>query len=134
MRPAFLCFAPLTLLCVAVVCNGQQASVPQEPAQIVKQPAAATADAVLAHPPCVTPAHLLEVKEYHGPFAKFAASIANKPNILTTHTPHFHPDDHLCSLRTGEKFHLFWADTVEPVSFLSAGFSAGWAQADNDDP
>lgn len=106
------------------------------PEQVAEAKAAAPPAAAVeaAHPPCLTPAHLLEIKEYHGPFAKFGAALANKPNILTTHMPHSHVQDHLCSLGAGEKFHLFVSDTVNPFSFVESAFNAGSAQASDDDP
>jgi hypothetical protein len=39
----------------------------------------------------------------------------------------------ICSLNAGQKFHLFFKTTVDPVTFLGAGASAGLSQWNNDD-
>lgn len=122
---------------VAQTAPPPQESLPSAPEPRIvetKAEVAAPPAVVADHPPCLTPAHLLEIKEYHGPFAKFGAALANKPNILTTHLPHKDVQDHLCSLTAGEKFHLFVSDTVNPFSFVESAFNAGLAQMSDDDP
>jgi hypothetical protein len=41
-------------------------------------------------------------------------------------------DKHPAPLSTGQKFHLAWRSSFDPVSFLSAGFSAGIEQSSNE--
>lgn len=132
------------MLCASLM--AQTAPAPQDPVPVTPKPELvdtkapainapeAGAPVEPARRPCLTPAHLLEIKDYHGPFAKFGAALANKPNILTTHMPHARVDDHLCSLTAGEKFHLFVSDTVNPFSFVRSAGAAGLAQAEDDDP
>jgi hypothetical protein len=48
--------------------------------------------------------------------------------------PHYRPGFILCSLGAKDKFFLFLRDSVDPETFLSAGFNAGISQARNDDP
>ena len=130
--------AALVLLAASLAAQTTpQEQLPTAPSQQLAEAKATTATGETveaARPPCVRPAHLLEIKEYHGPFAKFGAALANKPNILTTHTPHANVSDHLCSLNAGEKFHLFVSDTINPFSFVESAFNAGLAQMGNDDP
>jgi len=85
-------------------------------------------------PACSTPAEMLQIEDYHGPLSDLILSISRKPEILTTHQPHHVPGAKVCSLKAGEKFHLFVSDTVEPVSFFLIGFEAAFAQLQNDDP
>jgi hypothetical protein len=47
---------------------------------------------------------------------------------------HYKPGTALCSLTLGGKFLLFTEDTFDPITFLSVGFNAGIAQAQNSDP
>ena len=83
---------------------------------------------------CVEPESVFEIEDYNGPLQRLVVHIAGKPDIKTVHVPHGKPNSVLCSLRTGEKFKLFVQDTFEPVTFMIVGFSAGLAQAQNEDP
>lgn len=83
---------------------------------------------------CVQPEPLISIGDYDGPFKKAAGYIARKLERRAVHQPHFKPGARLCALTTGEKFRLFVDNSIEPLSFLGAGFSAGVAQAENDDP
>lgn len=86
--------------------------------------------------PCAKPAAVFDIANYNGPFNKLVARFTNKLEIKTVHVSHrqhpIHP--RVCSLTAGEKFHLFLNDSFEPVTFLDAGWDAGWAQLANNDP
>lgn len=96
--------------------------------------ASAPAPASEAQTPCVQPAPLFSADDYDGPLSKTVAYFSRKLEIKTVHAPHHKPHRKLCSLSAEEKFHLFWDNTLEPVTFFGAGFSAGLSQAENDDP
>jgi hypothetical protein len=72
--------------------------------------------------------------EYNGPLKKLVVHIAGKPEIRTIQHPHNQSGKSVCSLTVKKKFGLFARDTFEPVTFVIAGFNAGIAQAENDDP
>ncbi len=82
---------------------------------------------------CVEPAPLLSLDEYDGAFKKTIGFFARKLERKTAHRPHHRPGATLCSLDTGEKFRLFVDDTLEPGTFLVAGFYGGLSQAQNSD-
>jgi hypothetical protein len=71
--------------------------------------------------------------DYDGPLSKTVATFSRKLEIKTVHLPH-RRHRKLCSLEAGEKFNLFVKNNLEPVTFVGAGFNAGVAQAENDDP
>jgi hypothetical protein len=52
----------------------------------------------------------------------------------SVHKPHYKADVMLCSLDLRGKFLLFVDDSLDPVTFLSAGFDAGIDQASDRDP
>ena len=71
--------------------------------------------------------------DYNGPFNKTVAYFSRKLEIKTVHAPH-HNGKSLCALGPSGKFRLFVSNNLEPVTFVAAGFNAGVAQAENDDP
>lgn len=81
---------------------------------------------------CVEPEPTFTGLEYTGPFKKTVVHILGKPDIKTVHHPH--GNGRVCSLPVKQKFVLFAKDTFEPVTFIIAGFNAGIAQAEDDDP
>lgn len=77
-------------------------------------------------------------EDYNGPFSKVLGVIGQKVERRTVHLPHergprYKPNAVLCSLEIKDKFILFVHDSVDPFTFLAAGFNAGISQAANDD-
>lgn len=86
--------------------------------------------------PCVQPPPPVSWKDYTGPLHKVMGIFAQKIDRESVHPPHaprFKPGAVLCSLGVKDKFTLFVRESVDPVTFLQAGFNAGIAQASNDD-
>ncbi len=83
---------------------------------------------------CLEPAPLLSWKDYQGPFQKVVGVFARKLELKAAHPPSYKPGTVLCSLRASDKFKLFVRDTINPISFLEAGFDAGLDQASDRDP
>jgi hypothetical protein len=103
------------------------------------QPPAAPADLpgeVVQNPtgPCVQPPPMVQLQDYNGPFHKVIGTFTQKLDRLSVRDPHYKPGVVLCSLEIKDKFFLFLRDSVDPETFLSAGFDAGISQAENDDP
>lgn len=73
---------------------------------------------------CLEPPPMVEWADYDGPFAKIVGALGRKAERTSVHAPHYRPGAVLCSLEPKEKFTLFIRDTVDPVSFASAAFSA----------
>ncbi len=84
--------------------------------------------------PCVEPAPLFSADDYDGPFNKLVVYFSRKLEIKTVRAPNRHAPKKLCALDAGGKFDLFVSNSFEPVNFIGAGFNAGIAQAENDDP
>ena len=87
-----------------------------------------------ASAPCLEPTPLVRWADYQGPYQKVVGTFARKLERKAAHSPHFKPGTVLCSLEVKDKFVLFVQDTLDPVSFLFAGFKAGLNQAANQDP
>jgi hypothetical protein len=88
--------------------------------------------------PCVQPPPTVSWQDYNGPFSKALAIIGQKVERRTVHLPHtpeprYKPNAVLCSLEIRDKFFLFVHDSVDPFTFLAAGFNAGISQATNGD-
>lgn len=140
------------LLCLAVpaVCSGQSSGPQLFPLEtaIVGDAAAPQAAGLPGQPPpdsapqkkastagnCLEPAPLLSWKDYQGPFQKVVGVFAGKLEIKAAHPPRYKPGTVLCSLKASDKFTLFVRDTIDPISFLEAGFNAGLDQASSRDP
>ena len=99
-------------------------------------PATETKEDTMQNPnaPCLEPPPLVRWQDYDGPFAKTVGSFGRKLDRKTAHPPHYKPNAMLCSLELKDKFKLFISDTIDPISFVSAGFNAGLDQASNQDP
>jgi hypothetical protein len=82
----------------------------------------------------VQPPPLAGWQDYDGPLAKVVGSFGRKLERKAVHPPRYKPGVKLCSLEPGAKFLLFLHDSVDPISFLAAGFNAGLDQASNRDP
>jgi hypothetical protein len=132
MRP----YAVIALLVVTIVSSALHA---QKAPPIGVEPIPAPADprAVIVPNPaaqCVQPAPLLQLQDYNGPFAKTVGFFAARSERKSVHPPHYKPGVRLCSLDVRDKLVLFVEDAFDPVTFISAGFDAGIAQAANWDP
>jgi hypothetical protein len=85
--------------------------------------------------PCVEPPPLVRWEDYHGKFQKVAGMFARRLERKSVHAAHHHkPSAVLCTLEPKDKFILFVQDTVDPVTFIKAGFNAAIGQAENSDP
>ena len=82
---------------------------------------------------CVQPPPMVRLQDYNGPFEKVIGTFTRKLDRLSVHDPHYKPGLVLCSLEIKDKFFLFLHDSVDPETFLAAGFDAGISQAKNDD-
>lgn len=85
-------------------------------------------------PPCIEPPPLVRWQDYQGPLAKVVGIFGRKLERKAVHPPHYKPGAALCTLEPKDKFLLFVEDTVDPVTFLNAGFNAGIDQVENSDP
>ncbi len=84
--------------------------------------------------PCVQPPPMVQLQDYDGPFHKVIGTFTQKLDRLSVHDPHYRPGTVLCSLEMKDKLFLFLRDSVDPETFLAAGFDAGISQARNNDP
>ncbi|HYX52614.1 MAG TPA: hypothetical protein VE783_04135, partial [Candidatus Limnocylindrales bacterium] len=84
-----------------------------------------------AKSPCEEPAKLFSARDYSGPGKRFAAWFTRKPEMTTV--PKNKGGQPICGLDAGQKFHLFFKTTVDPVTFVGAAASAGWSQYQNYD-
>ena len=82
--------------------------------------------------PCEQPAKLFSASEYSGPLKRFTAWFSRKPEMTTVPARQTNGKT-ICALDAGQKFHLFFKSTVDPVTFIGAGVSAGISQLNNDD-
>jgi hypothetical protein len=73
-------------------------------------------------------------QDYDGPLAKIVGIAARKLERKSVHPPHYKPGAVLCTLEAKDKFILFVQDSLDPITFLGAGFNAGIGQAQNNDP
>lgn len=133
--------------CQGVV-RAQQLSVPQPNSvqQEPKQPTSAARpirEEAVKNPvaPCLEPPPGLRWDDFNGTFAKSVGVFARKLERKSIHGPrykrgalHYKPGELLCTLATKDKFKLFVADTLDPATFLGAGFNAGISQAENNSP
>src|SRR6202142_2232200 len=86
-----------------------------------------------AQSPCVQPAPMVQWQDYQGPFEKIVGAFGRRLDRTSVHPPHYKPGALLCSLTTKAKFILFVDDSVDPVTFFGAAFSAGIDQAEDSD-
>lgn len=83
--------------------------------------------------PCVKPAPMVRLEDYNGPLKKVVGTFARPLERKAVHAPHYKPGLKLCTLSVKDKFALFVQDSLDPVTFLAAGFDAGLDQAQNTD-
>jgi hypothetical protein len=94
------------------------------PGQVVLNPAGT----------CVQPPPMVQLQDYNGPLHKVIGTFTQKLDRLSVHDPHYRTGFVLCSLEIKDKLHLFLRDSIDPETFLAAGFDAGISQAQNEDP
>ena len=84
---------------------------------------------------CLEPPPLPGLDDYNGPLQKavgiFARALERKSAV---HQAQYKPGTTLCMYGPKDKFWLFVDDSLDPVTFISAGFDAGIDQANNRDP
>jgi hypothetical protein len=103
------------------------AAPPQQPATApFREEAVANAAA-----PCVEPPPMVRIEDYNGPFQKVVGTFARP--LERKSVPHYKPGTKLCTLTLKGKFVLFVQDSIDPVTFLAAGFNAGLDQAGDSD-
>src|SRR2546427_11722063 len=83
---------------------------------------------------CVEPPPMVRWQDYAGPLKETGGAFAGRLERKSAHPPHYKPGAVLCSFAPKDKFIVFVQDTVDPVTFLGAGFDAGIDQAQNSDP
>jgi hypothetical protein len=77
---------------------------------------------------------MVQMQDYNGPFHRIIGTFTQKLDRMSVHDPRYKQGAVLCSLQIKDKFYLFLRDSVDPETFLNAGFNAGMSQARNDDP
>ena len=82
---------------------------------------------------CLEPPRLPELSDYDGPMKKTVGLFAGALERKSVHAGHYKTGVPLCALRTHDKLLLFIEDSIDPLTFLSAGFDAGTDQASNRD-
>jgi hypothetical protein len=83
--------------------------------------------------PCVQPAPMVQLEDYNGPLKKLVGTFARPLERKAVPLPNYKPGLKLCTLKLKDKFALFVQDSLDPVTFLGAGFDAGIDQAENTD-
>ncbi len=140
IRPALnVCGCPVVWGVVLVAAFAGSAAVRAQETPPNPQPPAAPVDlpgqVVLSRSgQCVQPPPMVELQDYDGPFHKVIGTFTQKLDRQSVHDPHYRQGFVLCSLGIKDKFFLFLRDSVDPETFLAAGFDAGISQAENDDP
>jgi hypothetical protein len=82
-------------------------------------------------PPCARFIEPFDVDDYRGPLSGIVARFSQG---FDNATPHFGGSSSKCQMTVGDKFRLFVNNNIDPASYLSAAWDAGWAQLDRDDP
>lgn len=86
-------------------------------------------------PPCIQPAPMPRMADYNGPLQKLVGTFARPLERKAVHPPpRYRSGVRLCTLNVRDKFALFVQDSLDPVTFLSAGFDAGLDQAQDSEP
>lgn len=84
---------------------------------------------------CLEPPPLPGLDDYNGPLQKvvgiFARALERKSAV---HETHYKPGATLCVYGPKDKFWLFVDDSLDPVTFITAGFDASIDHANNRDP
>jgi len=124
-------FAAQAGMAGGVVCAQAPAPPPQQPSVGSAPVQTEAAKSVAA--PCVQPPPMVRLEDYDGPLKKVVGIFARPLERKAVHAPHYKPGLKLCTLNLKDKFALFVQDSLDPVTFLAAGFDAGLDQAENTD-
>ncbi len=76
---------------------------------------------------------MVRIEDYDGPLKKVVGTFARPLERKSVHPPRYKAGAKLCTLKFKDKFLLFVQDSVDPVTFLAAGFEAGLDQAQDTD-
>jgi hypothetical protein len=115
-----------------VVCAQEPPALPQQPpATSAHLPEEASKNVTA---PCVQPAPMVRLEDYNGPLKKLVGTFARPLERKAVPLPNYKPGLKLCTLKLKDKFALFVQDSLDPVTFLGAGFDAGMDQAEDTDP
>ena len=105
--------------------NPEPAGTPTDlPGQVVANPSGQ----------CLQPPPMVELQDYDGPLHKVIGALTQKLDRQSVRDPRYKRAAVLCSLQTKDKLFLFLRDSIDPETFLNAGFIAGISQSENDDP
>ena len=77
---------------------------------------------------CLKPVRLFAIEDYNGPFKRVARSLVRRVENQTAQNPQ-NSDMHICPLTAQQKLRLAAQNSIEPITFIVAGFSAGISQA-----
>ena len=77
---------------------------------------------------CMKPVRLFAIEDYNGPFKRVAASLVRRVENQTAQNPQ-NAELRICPLTVHQKFNLAVRNSLEPITFIAAGFSAGISQA-----
>jgi hypothetical protein len=124
--------AALTGSAGGVLSAQEPPAIPQRP-PAASEPLPAEASGNVAAP-CVQPAPMVQLEDYNGPLKKLVGTFARPLERKAVPLPNYKPGLKLCTLKLKDKFALFVQDSLDPVTFLGAGFDAGIDQAENTDP
>lgn len=123
------------VLLAALACGGAiRAQEPPAPSQQPPKPPLPEETQKSVAAPCVQPAPMVRWEDYQGPFAKVVGVFARHLERKSVHAPHYKPGAVLCTLQLKDKFILFAAQTIDPVTILGVAFDAGIDQAQNNSP
>lgn len=127
-----ICLTALSVMAgCGVVCGQESPSAPHRPpATTVPLPEETIKNATA---PCFEPPPMVSLEDYDGPLKKTVGIFARKLERKSVKPPHYRTGAILCSLELKDKFVLFVMDSIDPVSFLNAGFNAGLSQAQDED-
>ncbi len=131
-----ICLVSLGLIFVAVLAGSVPVRAQETPPnpQLPAAPAQVPGQVVLnSSGQCLQPPPMVQLQDYIGPFQKVVGTLTRKLDRQSVHLPHYKQGVVLCSLEIKDKFFLFLHDSVDPATFLTAGFNAGISQAKNDD-
>lgn len=86
-----------------------------------------------ATPPCAKFVEPFDIDDYNGPLNNIIGRVTQRVESSTVHVPRHHSGLRPCSMDASDKFRLFAQNSVDPINFLGAAWSAGTAQLAGDD-
>lgn len=84
-------------------------------------------------PPCSKFIEPFDVDDYNGPLSRIVERFSQSVDSATPHV-RANPALRPCAMNAGDKFRVFINNSIDPLSYVGAGWDAGWAQLDRDDP